>query len=537
MAVPQPYRPALLAAMVALALYAITLKGTYIEDDIMIVRDDPRLYESAQWKKLLTEEYWPEGSADNLYRPLVSLSFALQWHLMEEKLSPPASLPADLVPVPAGVEHALPFHIVNWILNAAVAAMVAELARRLSGPAAGLGPAYLAGLLFAVHPIHVEAIAGLVGRAEMMCAIGILGSLILLLHRPITTGRAIAVVGCLAAAIFSKEQGMLIPLLMLLLPLCLGVDRPNSERERRAVMLLVLMVCWFTAAYIVIREMKFKFEWDTYFLDWTDQPMVRSHGMNRVLMPLVLLGHYAQLLIFPIHLSPDYGGSAIGWTVHANDPYLYTGAAVAIGYGCVLAALATRPSRQARGALFCVLATGVLYGMVGNILSLIGTNFAERLMYLPSAFLLIAAGIAIAQLPKPIMIAIATIALLLGSMRTFTYASEWNDRLHFYELASAEQPRSIRLHMLVAIETLTQRKFAEAEAADRAGRELLPDYGEVWIQSAQVAMAQGKYEEADEYLAQAMKVAPSIKVQGWIDRVAAARKASSTPATQNLLSR
>jgi hypothetical protein len=520
--------------MIALALYAITLKGTYIEDDIMIVRDDPRLFEPGQWKKLLTEQYWPDGgSTDNLYRPLVSLSFAWQWHLMGGKPPAPATLPADLVARPAGPERPFPFHFVNWILNAAVAAMVAELARRLTTPAAGLGPAYLAGLLFAVHPIHVEAVAALVGRAEMMCAIGILGSLLLLLHRPITSARAIAVVGCLAIAIFSKEQGMLIPLLMLLLPLCLGVDRPRSERERRAVMLLVLMVCWFTAAYIVIREMKFKFEWDTYFLDWTDQPMVRSHGVDRFLMPLVLLGRYAQLLIFPLHLSPDYGGSVIGWTVRLDDPYLYVGAVVAVASVCILASLATRRSRQARSALFCLLAAGVLYGMVGNIVSLIGTNFAERLMYLPSAFLAIAAGIALANLPKPLMIAIATIAILLGSVRTFTYARDWNDRLHFYEIASSDQPESVRLHMLVAVEALTQGKFAQAEAADRAGRESLPDYGDIWIQSAQVAMAQGKYDEASQYLAHAMKVAPSVKVTGWINRLAEARKANSTTTTRN----
>ena len=146
----------------------------------------------------------------------------------------------------------------------------------------------------------------------------------------------------------------------------------------------------------------------------------------------------------------------IGWTVHFNDPYLYVGAGVAIACVCILALLATRPRREARAALFCLLAAGVLYGMVGNIISLIGTNFAERLMYLPSAFLVIAAGIAIARLPTALVIAITTIVLLFGSVRTFTYAAEWNDRLRFYEIASGEQPRSVRLHMLVAVEALTE---------------------------------------------------------------------------------
>jgi hypothetical protein len=511
MTIPQPYRPALLAATVSLLLYAITLKGTYIEDDVIAIREDSRITQPGQWHRLLKESYWLDGSVDNLYRPLVSLSFALQWHLTGEK--------------------PMPFHAVNWLLNAVVAAMVAELARRLAGGNSSNGSAYLAGLLFAIHPIHVEAVAGIVGRAEMMCAIGILGALILLLNRPITLRRALAIVGCLAFAIFSKEQGMLLPLLMLFVPLALGVKRPSDERERISFLILLLMVCWFTATYIVFREWKFPFEWDTYFLDFSEQPMKYSQGPDRLLMPLVLLGHYAQLLIFPIKLSPDYGGLVIGWLVRLNDPHLYAGAAVAIGYVAAIACLALhpKPNRRTRAALFCLLAAGACYGMVGNIVTLIGTNFAERLMYLPSAFLAIAAAIALMRLPKTAVVVIAMIAIVLGSIRTFTYARQWNDRLRFYELCSNAQPKSVRLHMLVAIESLAQGKGDQAEAADRAGRESLPNYSEVWIQSAQIALARGKFDDADRYLDQAMKLLPSQKVVGWRTRVAEAReRAKST---------
>ena len=305
MTVPQPYRPALLAAMLALALYAITLKGTYIEDDIMIVRGRSAAARAGPMEKAAQR------------------AVLARWE-RRQSVSAPGFTELRVAVAPDRGQIACAGNAAGgsgggtrWA-GARISVSRRQLdferggcgdgggigAAGVTAPAAGLAPAYLAGLLFAVHPIHVEAVAGLVGRAEMMCTIGILGTLILLLHRPITTGRAIAALCCLAFAIFSKEQGMLIPALMLLLPLCLGVDRPRSERERRAVMLLVLMVCWFTAAYIVLREMKFKFEWDTYFLDFTDQPMVRSHGIDRLLMPLVLLGRYAQLLIFPVHLSP-----------------------------------------------------------------------------------------------------------------------------------------------------------------------------------------------------------------------------------------
>src|SRR5213075_450567 len=92
-------------------------------------------------------------------------------------------------------------------------ALVAELARRLSGPRVALA----AGLLFAAHPIHVEAVANVVGRAELMCALGTLGALVLLLHpsrSPLRFGQTLAIAVCFLGALLSKEQGMLVPLLL-----------------------------------------------------------------------------------------------------------------------------------------------------------------------------------------------------------------------------------------------------------------------------------------------------------------------------------
>jgi len=95
-----------------------------------------------------------------LYRPLVTQSYAIQrW----------------LGGVRAPAFGAWSFHLVNLLLHAGVSAMVAELARRIGGFRVGL----FAGILFALHPIHSEAVAGIVGRAELMCAAGVLGAMIL----------------------------------------------------------------------------------------------------------------------------------------------------------------------------------------------------------------------------------------------------------------------------------------------------------------------------------------------------------------------
>ncbi len=73
------------------------------------------------------------------------------------------------------------YHLVNLLLHMAASLLVLSLARRLAEaamPDRAAWVALLAGLLFAVHPAHVEAIAPIVGRKELLSAVFALGSLL-----------------------------------------------------------------------------------------------------------------------------------------------------------------------------------------------------------------------------------------------------------------------------------------------------------------------------------------------------------------------
>jgi len=376
--------------------------------------------------------------------------------------------------------------------------------------------------LFAVHPVHVEAVANVVGRAELMCAIGFLGALILFAHRPLTTARVFAIFGCLVLSVLSKEQGMLLPPMLLAMAFVVGV-RSQDDTERRAMRLLTILVCWSVAGYIVFRESILKFSWDRGFLDWTINPLVRATGADRWLMPFVILGHYMALLITPIRLSPDYGSKVIGWTVRFDDPHFYLGiaSACACGFAVVLAW-----KRRARAALFCLVGVILTYGLISNFAILIGTNFGERLMYLPSAFFLILIAI-IAVRWRASQIAIC-IVIALFSVRTITYAKRWNDRQSFYEYSIARQPDSIRLRMLLIAELESQGRLDTADRVASEARDLLPEYDEIWIQSADVASARGDFDRAESYLDQAMKIRPSNKAAGRMQQLNDQRAAATT---------
>jgi hypothetical protein len=531
------YLPALAAGLLALGLYAVTLGGTYIYDDFGILHVDERLAAPAKWGRYWYEPY--NGGIDNLYRPLVSMTYAIQWWLH-------------------GINdnRAWIFHAVNWLMNAGVCALVAEFARRLTGR---WRVAMIAGLLFAAHPLHVEAAAYIAGRAELMCVIGAVGALVVMLRRPMTTRRAIGVFALFLVALLSKEQGMLVPLLMVLMVTLTrwgGVTKPQAgdagvpggegrgqvvarDAERKPYQILTLLVTFTCAGYIVFREWVLKFWWDRNFLDWTINPIVLAHGRDRWLMPLVLLGEYTQLLIVPWRLSPDYGGKVFGWIVNFNDPYLYIGIAAVVAW-LSLAVFAT--VKRNGMMLFCVLGLAITYGIVGNIVTIIGTNFGERLMYLPSVFFVLLVAMLLARLPRPIMLVTTALLVTLASARTITYAARWNDRLHFYQQSVAEQPHAIRLYMLLAEEYRRLHELDKAAAVIAQARQELPEYDEVWIHSAAVALEQKKFDLADEFLDRAIDVKlhrPDLyrgqgifKALGWKDKVANTRKAATQPATK-----
>ena len=455
----RPGAPAALSALLATVLYAITLGGTYIYDDIFLVGEDPRVHDPRLWWQYWTRD-WFYGGLDNLYRPLVSQSFGLEMWLHGDR--------------------PWVFHLVNILLHAAASALVAELARRLAGWRIGL----FAGLLFACHPIHSEAVAGIVGRAELACTTCVLAAMVLLLKSPMTTARASAIFAVSLAAMLSKEQGLLLPILLIaLLPvrkMLLSPSEKFSEFDRQATLLALALVIWSAGALVVLREeiLNLRFEWDPVFINIGIQPLAKSSTPDRWLIPLALVGRYFQLLIAPIKLSIDYGLAVITPTISRGDPYLWLGLLVAIAW-LVLTSICLLRRRWVAG--FCLVALALTYAPASNVV-MIATIFGERLMYLPSAFFIILFSMLLARLPAANIL--LTILLLLASLRTWTYVRRWNDRPAFYEYALAQQPKSMEIHLLAADIDYENSDLPDARRIMSDAESIYPGDWQLWKMSA-----------------------------------------------------
>jgi tetratricopeptide (TPR) repeat protein len=406
---------------------------------------------------------------------------------------------------------AWPFHLLNVLLHAGASALVAELARRLTGSGC---VALVAGLLFAAHPVHVEAVAYLVGRAESACAAGVLGAMVLATRR-LTAPRALAIFACLAAAVLSKEQGLLGPFMVLGVvwarKAAARAPRPFRSpaelvpwvsSERTAARILTVLTLFAVSGYVAYREHILPWAWDASLLDAVTQPMSRSTTADRALIPLALFGRAVALIAAPVKLSPDYGLAIMTPAQRWDDPYLYLGVAAAVAF-VAIAIIAIR--RRARVVLLLLACAAISYGMVANVF-LIGVVFAERLLYLPSAFLIVLAAIGVAKLPRRATACFVIGVIVLLGLRTVTYAARWNDRLGLYRAGVAENPRSVRLHVLLTDELLKRGDVDAAARVNAGAIALAPDYWKPWADAAHVAARRGDLDAAAAALERAWRL-------------------------------
>ncbi|HZE88522.1 MAG TPA: hypothetical protein VE404_03190, partial [Verrucomicrobiae bacterium] len=276
-------RGAAAAFLLGAVLYAGTLRNGFVFDDIDVVQKNPLAHAPPRVGAILTSHYWAGVQATgNLYRPLTILSFALN----------------DAVTGGA----AAGYHAVNAILHGAVSALVVLLAAALGWSPAG---ALTAGLLFAAHAVHVEAVAPVVGRSELLGALFALAAW--LCHRAAVRGataRARIARGAFAAAFFglallSKENAAVLPALVVAADLALDRSAVARRRSLRSAAAMAGILALFLAARAaVVPGVP------------PDDPLGRVFGgvdlVTRVRTAMGVMGRYLGLLVFPRHLSADY---------------------------------------------------------------------------------------------------------------------------------------------------------------------------------------------------------------------------------------
>jgi tetratricopeptide (TPR) repeat protein len=362
------------------------------------------------------------------------------------------------------------YHLVNVLFYAGTSFLVFRIGLRwrLSVLAAGL-----AALLFVVHPVHVEVVANVSGRKDLLAAAFVLG--MALSHRSaLVTGgwRLVLPVVLYACAMLSKEIGVTGLLLVAAQDVFLERDRGAFFKRPRVIGSYVAYA-GALAAYLLLRVAIT----GTLGVPQTyvfDNPLVEVGAATRMATALVVVGKGLVLLFAPLVLSPDYSFDAIPVVQSVADARLLATLA-----GIVLVVWGLTRVGPRRSVFPLALAWyGLALLPASNLLITTGTIFGERLLYLPSVAFCLAAGVGIAWISmrrSRTALAGAAVVMVVLSAQTVRYSGAWSNDIALFEWAVKSVPRSTKAHHKLGEEYLRVGRLGDAlRSLDRAV-EIAPD--------------------------------------------------------------
>jgi len=348
---------ALVVGLVTVALYLPTLRYEFVWDDTLLISNNPLLKRSAPLS-CFGRSFWA-GNHENLagpamtyYRPLTTLSFWLDWHI-------------------AG-GHPWYFHLVNTILAAITSVIITLIIWELlhSGVWAGLG-----GLLFATHSSHVESVAFISGRTDLLLAsfCGLAGFALLRSIRKHNPWWGTVVVPAFSLALLSKETAILFPVLVALAPLLTLTRWPRHYGLVLGAVLAIALL------YLVLRASIFRMA----------IPLVAGMSLkHRLVNAANTFGLYIKMFFWPFEHRAKFPVDP--GMMHLTPNLLYT-----LLFVVSLPLLALR--RRFWVCLWGYCWTILFLLPVSNLVP-IGPQAAERLLFLPSAGLVMIVVVLFARL-------------------------------------------------------------------------------------------------------------------------------------------
>ncbi len=483
-------------ALVVAAVFANSLPNEFVYDDITVVVQDTRSHSLSRLGELFSGGYW-QVTKRPLYRPLTHLSFALN-HAVTGLWAPG-------------------YRVVNLLLHGTICLLVYRLGLRLLRTRFA---AVAAAVLYAVHPLHVEAVVPIVGRSELLAALFVL--LALLLHmqdaerrRAGVTWRYVVIVALTWASMLCKESAVVLIGLVVVYDLwrqwASGSPRDLRTWERFLISRFARRYAGMLLAVVVVLGMRqaaigMLFGEGVTF-PVADNPLPGEPLHGRLLTGLVLFGKYTRLLLVGYPLSCDYSYNAIPLPSTLTWPVVW-------GAACLTAllAVAVRSWRRGGVAALLILWFLVCYSPVANVLVLIGTLFADRLMYLPSAPLALLVGIVVdralgglgpagsrlvRRLSAGGLVLIAGWIVTLGIL-TIARNPVWRSNETLFRDGLAKQPNAARCRYNIGAWLL---RHGEPEEGIRHLERALEIVGQYYLARMQLAQAYAAQEEWDRVVA------------------------------------
>lgn len=466
--------------LLSLALYANTLLNGFVLDDHPQIEQNPYVRNFQNAPKLFTASVWSfqgKESATNYYRPLMTLGYLLGYQAFGVS--------------PYG------YHLVNVLLNVAVVGLVWAFSTRLfASEAYGL----LAGLFFALHPIHTESVAWIAAVTDIQLTLFYLLAFLLFLRleeRPLPHPARLraAMLACFGLALLSKEQAFTLPLLAAAYEHFVREDRARTGWREK---LGRYGGFWVLAAVYLL--------WRAAVVSGGPAVALQRPEMSwpaAILSGFALTAGYAGKIFWPAPLSCYYPFHP---STSLSEPLVLAGLGVVL-LAAFLFVFFWRRDRRYSFALLWILVT---FGPVLNARWMAGSVFAERYWYLPSVGFswLVAGG----------LVRVWRLRGTRGRLRRCAIAVAGSALALLAARATIQRNRDWRDDRTLAEKTL----------------EVFPEASSVRVNLGKISWAEGRRKEAERLWRAALVQNPEDPVALWNLGLAMLEKKNYTVAIENL---
>jgi len=416
---------AAICAVVAVATLA-GIGNDFTSDDFQLIAGNDRIQDLGRWREWFTTPFWPPPFSPDLYRPLTSALLACEYAL--------------------GAGTPLIFRLVSYLLYAASCIGVFALCKRMLPR----GFALAAALIFAAHPVHVEAVTLGVGQSELVlgCLAIAMSTLYIDARRsgPPSMRRWALLISLYAAACLIKEQGFVLPALLIAAEFLVVLGaRAFPQRVR-----LLWRGFAFMAAVALIIVVQRQHVLGDVRGSFTAEALLGLGIGGRTLTMLAVVPQWARLFLLPVHLQSDYSPGEI---------VASTGIGPAESFGILLILFSLvgvwAMRRRAPAVAFGIVWSAITLAPVSNVLVPTGIVLAERTLFLPSIGCVLAgAGLVhflwstrpfLQRLDPRWPLAACAAVVVLGIVRSVERQRVWRNEGSLIGRGVQDAPKSFRM--------------------------------------------------------------------------------------------
>ncbi|XP_061772972.1 protein O-mannosyl-transferase TMTC3 [Nerophis ophidion] len=460
------WKEVLLLTGLVLGCYWNSLSCGFVFDDVSAILDNKDLRPSTPVRNLFLNDFWgtpmAEERSHKSYRPLTVLTFRLNYLLSEL--------------------NAASYHMFNVVLHVIVCALFLRVCRLFLDRTSGL----VAALLFAVHPVHTEAVTGVVGRAELLSSIFLLAAF-LAFTKSTGTDRSIVwapvalTVVLVAAATLCKEQGITVVGICCVYEVFVGqgftlpvlLDTLRQALQGKGAfpygvlqMLLKLIVLVITTLLLVIVRVQVIQSQLPVFTRF-DNPAAVSTTPTRQLTFNYLLPVNAWLLLNPSELCCDWTMGTIPLVESALDRRNLATVVFYVLVGLLAYSSVTCQHSSAKTVVMALSLMVLPFIPASNLFFPVGFVVAERVLYVPSMgfCVLVAHGFKMAShtgFLKKISCLMIGLLLTTHAVKTFNRNWDWESEYTLFTSALKVNKNNAKLWNNVGHALENQNNYATA---------------------------------------------------------------------------